>query len=383
VSHRLVILTEIIAPYRIPVFNALAQQEGIDLHVIFLAENDPTLRQWHTYKDEIRFSFQVLQSWRRRLGNYNALLNWGVSAALRRASPDAVLCGGYNYIASWQSMWWARRNHVPFFLWVESTAADFRRSNPLIESLKTNFLRRSSAFVVPGKSSFAYLRSHGAPEERIHTAPNAVDTEFFGQGAQKARDDAAALLQVLHLPARYFLYVGRLIQEKGVFDLLHAYGALAPELRAEIGLVFVGEGTARAELEKHAGAIVPGAVHFPGFVHREQLPGYYALAEALVFPTRSDPWGLVVNEAMACSLPVISSSVAGCAADLVEDCWNGRVVRAGDISQFAHAMNELTCDAALRSLMGRRGRERILRYSPEACAGGIAKAILSCEVPRD
>lgn len=379
-NRRLVILTEIIAPYRIPVFNSLAQQEGIDLHVIFLAENDPSLRQWRIYKDEIRFSYQILRSWRQRLGSYNALLNWGVSSALRRASPDAILCGGYNYIASWQSMWWARRNHVPFVLWVESTAADVRRNYPLIEFLKTNFLRRSSAFVVPGKSSSAYLRSYGAPQEMIYTAPNAVDVEFFEQRAQESRDHASTLRQALQLPGRYFLFVGRLVPEKGVFDLLQAYGALATELRAAIGLVLVGEGNARPELEKLAAAIVPGAVHFPGFVHREQLPSYYSLAEALVFPTRSDPWGLVVNEAMACGLPVIASSVAGCAADLVEDFWNGRIVRDGDTVQFSEAMSELACDVALRSLMGRRGRDRILRYSPEACAAGIAEAVLSREV---
>ena len=188
-NRRLVILTEIIAPYRIPVFNSLAQQGGIDLHVIFLAETDPSLRQWRVYKDEIRFSFQILRSWRKRLGNYNALFNWGVSAALRRASPDAILCGGYNYIASWQSMWWAHRNHVPFFLWVESTANDLRRHHPLIESLKRSFLRGSNAFVVPGKSSFAYLRGYDAPEEMIYTAPNAVDIEFFGQGAREAPEN--------------------------------------------------------------------------------------------------------------------------------------------------------------------------------------------------
>jgi glycosyltransferase involved in cell wall biosynthesis len=91
----------------------------------------------------------------------------------------------------------------------------------------------------------------------------------------------------------------------------------------------------------------------------------------------------VVNEAMACDLPIIASSVAGCAADLVEDHWSGRVVRPGDISQFAHAMNRLACDAALRSLMGRRGKDRILRYSPEACAAGIAAAVLSREVSRE
>ena len=375
---RLIIISEIIAPYRIPVFNALAQEAGIDLHVIFLAENDPTLRQWRVYKDEIRFSFQILQSWRRRLGKYNGLLNWGVSSSLRRASPDAILCAGYNYIASWQSMWWARRNRVPFLVWVESTAADQRGNNPLIESLKKKFLRGSSAFVVPGKSSFAYVRGYGAPRELIYTAPNAVDVELFVQRAEEARHNSATLRRDLQLPARYFLFVGRLVREKGIFDLLDAYGSLPSELRAAIGLVFVGEGKGRSALERRAAKTAPGAVHFAGFVHREQLPSYYGLSEALVFPTRSDTWGLVVNEAMACSLPVISSGAAGCAADLVEDYWNGRVLPAGDINQFAHAMNEVAGDASLRSLMGRRGRDRILRYSPGACAAGIAQAFFSC-----
>src|ERR1700716_2795752 len=74
-SLRLVIVTEIIAPYRISVFNALAKCEGIDLKVIFLSETDPTLRQWQVYKDEIRFSYGVLPSWRFRAGRSNFLLN--------------------------------------------------------------------------------------------------------------------------------------------------------------------------------------------------------------------------------------------------------------------------------------------------------------------
>lgn len=103
-SRRLVILSEIIAPYRIPVFNALARHEGIDLHVMFLAESDPELRDWLVYKDEIRFSYQVLPSWRQRFGGYNLLMNRGLKAALRQAAPDIILCGGYNYLASWQSV---------------------------------------------------------------------------------------------------------------------------------------------------------------------------------------------------------------------------------------------------------------------------------------
>src|SRR5919108_3632756 len=93
-KKRLVILTEIISPYRIPVFNALAKREDIDVHVIFFAETDPSVREWRVYKDEIHFSHEVLPSVRRRLAGYNILLNWNLKQSLRRANPDVVLCGG-------------------------------------------------------------------------------------------------------------------------------------------------------------------------------------------------------------------------------------------------------------------------------------------------
>src|SRR6267154_2505788 len=83
VKRRLVIVTEIIAPYRIPVFNALAARPEVDLHVIFLAETDPGLRQWQVYRDEIRFSYEVLKSYRSRVGRFNVLVTRGMRAALR------------------------------------------------------------------------------------------------------------------------------------------------------------------------------------------------------------------------------------------------------------------------------------------------------------
>jgi len=86
-TMRLALVTEIIAPYRIPVFNELANHPEIDLKVIFLAETDPSLRQWQVYKDEIRFDYEVLPSWRRRIGQYNVLLNSGVGSCLRSFSP--------------------------------------------------------------------------------------------------------------------------------------------------------------------------------------------------------------------------------------------------------------------------------------------------------
>jgi len=372
---RLVILTEIISPYRIPLFNALAEQGDISPHVIFLAETDPTLRQWQIYKDEIRFSYQVLSSWRRRVGSYNVLLNWGLGRALGSAQPDVIMCGGYNYLASWQSQFWARMRNVPFLLWSESTSYDSRAGRPWVEFLKTEFLKNCAGFVVPGISSKEYLISRGHKERSIFTGRNAVDNNLFMLGAESARQNAAQVRAELNLPQNYFLFVGRLVREKGVFDLLSAYARLDPKIRAVVALVFAGAGSERPQLEEQARLIMPGQVCFPGFVHRDQLAAYYGLAQMLILPSHTEPWGLVVNEAMACGLPVIVSRAAGCAADLVRDSWNGKTVIPGDGVDLSRSMQYLASQPTLCQTMGARSAEHILHYSPASWCDGIATAV--------
>jgi glycosyltransferase involved in cell wall biosynthesis len=373
----LVIVTEIIAPYRIPVFNALAVRKEIDLHVIFLSENDASLRQWRVYKNEIRFQYEVLPSWRQRLGRYNVLLNRGVISALNKIRPDAVLCGGYNYLASWESACWARVHRVPLLLLSESTALDKRRGHRVVEFVKRRFLSLCKAFVVPGRSSLQYLKDLGIPDGCIFTAPNAVDIQLFAALAEEASRREIQVRARLSLPSRYFLYIGRLVRAKGVFELVEAYAQLEDEIRANVGLVFVGDGADRSELIERASRITPGTIQFPGFVQREGLPEFYALADALIFPTHSDPWGLVVNEAMSCGLPVIATNVAGCVADLVQDGWNGFVVPPRDPSQLAGPMARLARDSQLRIEMGSRSRKRVKACSPAAWAEGLIKAIES------
>ncbi len=374
---KLVIITEIIAPYRIPVFNALAQRKEVDLHVIFLSENDPGLRQWRVYKNEIEFKYQVLPSWRWSFGTYNLLINRGVLSSLNNITPDLVLCGGYNYLASWQAAYWAKLHRVPLLLWSESTALDIRRRYRWVEFMKARFLSLCKGFVVPGRSSAKYLKNLGIPDPRIFTAPNAVDTKLFAALAAAANRNQSKVRALHSLPSRYFLYVGRVVQAKGIFDLMEAYAALDEALRGSIGLVFVGEGVDRPELMARGARIVPGTIQFHGFVHREELPEFYALAEALVFPTHSDPWGLVVNEAMSCGLPVIVTNVAGCAADLVEDGRNGFVVPVGDAARLAAAMVRLANDSGLRTKMGAGSRERIEANSPQSWAEGLIRAVES------
>jgi len=374
---KLVILTEIIAPYRIPVFNVLARREALDLEVIFLAETDKTLRQWNVYQNEIRFSHQVLASWRWRTRKFSFLLNRGLWPALNKIRPQVIICGGYNYTAYWEALFWARRHAVPFVLWSESNHHDARREWPGVEFLKAYFLRSCSRFVVPGNASLHYLRSLGSSEASISIAPNAIDNCLFATQAEKTRTQSSEFREKLKLPLRFILFVGRLVPEKGIFDLLEAYARLERDLRSEMGLVFVGDGVSREELMRQAQHIAPGTVCFPGFAQREDLATLYALAEALVLPTHSDPWGLVVNEAMACGLPIIVTDVAGCSADLVDDGWNGFVVPPQSPEKLSHAIDSLAKNAALRQQMSAHSLERIRSYSPETCAAGLAAAAIA------
>ena len=371
-AKRLILITELIAPYRVPEFNALAEHPDIDLHVIFLAETDPSMRQWRVYKDEIRFSYEVLPSWRWQVGPSNVLMNRGLGRALRTADPDAMVVGGYNYPASWQALFWAHRRSVPFCLWSESNSADRRSHRKVVELLKTRFLRDCCGFVVPGRSSRQYLLDLGVRDKPIFIAPNAVDNDLFSRLAHTATKDAHRIRTDYKLPDRFFLYVGRLIPSKGVFDLLEAYAGLKSEIRSEVGLVFVGDGASQAQLTKRASGIHPGRVQCFGFIHREQLPEFYSLAEAFVFPTHSDPWGLVVNEAMACGLPIIATNVGGCVADLVEDGWNGFVIPASQPVQLTAALETIATDSTLRRRMAGNSLERIQLYSPSAWAEGMA-----------
>ena len=374
--RRVLILSEIISPYRIPVFNALARHESVDLHVVFLSETDAELRQWRVYKDEIRFSYEVLPSARFRAGRSSLLLNWKLRSCLEKFAPESIICGGYNYVASWEALWWAKNHQAELILWSESNRHDARSGFGWVESLKTYFLSRCDRFVVPGKASCEYLQSLGSGERGISFAPNAVDNDWFHTQADNLRGRSSEFRARLALPPRFLLFVGRLVPEKGVFDLLEAYSRLAIAMRSEVGLVFAGDGPSKAELKRRA-QCVPGQISFPGFLHREDLAGLYALAEALILPTHSDTWGLVVNEAMACGQPVIATNVAGCSSDLVEDGWNGYVVPPRDPQALSATIDLLLQDPQLRQKMSARSLERIQHYSPQACADGLAAAALA------
>jgi glycosyltransferase involved in cell wall biosynthesis len=356
-------VTEIPAPFRTAIFNALAAREDVELLVLFLAERDPR-RSYAVRWSEHEFEHQVLPGRQVRRGRRWIVLTRGLRAALVAFDPDLVVIGGWNQPASWQALAWTRLHRVPLVAWVESTARDERSGARPLELLKRSLVRACSGFLVPGRAAAEYLASLGAGARPIEVAPNAMDTQAFGEQVAAARADRAALRLELGLEGCVFLCVARLAPEKNVGLALRAFATLG-----EGQLVVVGTGEERAALE----AAAPPGTRFVGWLEREQLVRWYAAADVLVSPSRSEQWGFALNEAAAAGLPIVTTTAVGAARELVESGVNGFVVAPLDVEGLAAALRRLAEDSALRASAGVHSRELAATHTPAAWAEAVAR----------
>jgi glycosyltransferase involved in cell wall biosynthesis len=343
---RLTLLTEIPAPYRIPLFNALAQR--LELSIVFLRDSNPE-RPYEGHVDERRFEWHTLGGTELTLRGRWVVVNHGLLGRLR--GSDVVVVGGWNQPAFWAAAAWCKARRVPLVVWVESTAADDRSGR--LEAAKRRLLG-VVRFIVPGEASRAYLVALGVPESAIAVAPNAVDAGIFSSGT-RTRDDGRVRL----------VAVGRLSPEKGLDVLVEAVRGLPVELE------IAGVGPEEERLRALAG----DNVTFRGWVARDELPDLYANADVAVMPSRSDPWGLVLNEAALAGLPLVSTTAAGAAWEVIEDGVNGFRVPPDDVPALRAAIERLSADDELRRDAGVRSRELAARFTPEAWADAVARTV--------
>lgn len=361
---RTTLLTEIPAPFRIPLFNALAAKPEVELSVLFLSERDPQ-RPYPVYADEFQFSWRVLPSRELLRGGRWVVFSRRVSHTLRRLRPSIVIIGGWNQPAFWAAAVYARLARIPLVVWVESTARDTRPGSPLTELPKRLLLRSSKAYLVPGRASAEYLEGLGVAASLITTAPNAVDPTIFEKRVDALRLRRPELRAELGIDDAVVLYVGRLEREKGVDLLVEA----AQSLSATV--VIVGRGSEERALQADA----PTNVRFEGWFPRDELARWYAVADVFVLPSRSDQWGMVLNEAAAAGLPLVATEAVGGAHDLIKDGVNGFRVAGDDVPALRAALDRLLEDDRFREAAGVRSRELAAAHTPQAWASAVSELL--------
>jgi glycosyltransferase involved in cell wall biosynthesis len=298
-------------------------------------------------------------------------LKTAIFAALDELSPDAVAINGYGFRDSRICLDWCNSRETKAILMTETTAADKPRFW-MREFAKRILLRRFDVAICGGQRHRDYLLSLGTAPYRVFTKYDVVDNAYFSNAARV--NAKASALPGLNDPRPFFLASNRFIARKNLRTLVQAYARY--RLNAPDGwrLMLLGSGEQEAELRKLVADLAIPDVTFAGFRQIEELPSYYAAAGCFIHPALIEPWGLVVNEAMATGLPVIVSTGAGCADDLVEHGANGFVFDPADVSDLARCMTTLAGDADLQTRMRARSREIIARWTVDDFAKSLWKA---------
>ncbi len=288
-------------------------------------------------------------------------------SAYREFRPDVLNITGYYDWAQIFLMLLAKAGGVKVVLSSESSAADHHRS-PLREAVKRWILNRADAFFCFGTTSAEYLKGLGVPEKKIAVRNAAViDDGRVREEFLRARKTSSK-----HSPA--FIFVGRLAEEKNLKLLLEAYRKVRSESSTPWGLILVGDGPMKNEItgyierEKLDGVTVTGGVSWL------EVPEWLSLADVLILPSYSEPWGLVVNEALVCGLPVIVSEKCGCAGDLVEEGKNGYLFDPYNTDELAaHMVRFMQMPPDQLKSYGARGEAIVSKFA----AGKVAAEMVN------
>jgi glycosyltransferase involved in cell wall biosynthesis len=362
------VLYDRLGPYHHARMSALSRK--VDLTAVEFSAFDETYT-WDLIKDSGAYHRVTLFS-DKPVGMYpSATVAARVKGVLAELHPHVVVIPGWDAPAALIALQWCLENGIPSVLLSDSQEND-RKRVWWKEWVKGRVVRLHTAGFVGGARHVAYLTALGMPEARIRSGCDVVDNGYFAAGAEETRKDEFRR-QRLGLPRAYFLASSRFIEEKNLPLLFNAYADYCRQSGdLAWGLVLIGNGPMKSqllELRKKLG--LENRVTMPGFKQYSELPSYYGLAGAFVLTSTSETWGLVINEAMACGLPVLVSSACGCVPDLVRHGHNGFVFNPFEQEELTRCMSYvagLECD---RTAMGAASRAIISTLSPESYADNL------------
>lgn len=371
-APRVLIVTNVPTPYRVPLFAELARQLaelGVDLTVVFAARGYAR-REWEIDWKSMGFNYEVLGEKPIRLGFHERYLFTyaGLRRLIRTVKPIIVITPGFS-LATMLLRLLRMRGGVSYLIW----SGEIRRQSALREIYRKWLARGAWGFIAYGSRATRYLQSLGAGEARIWTAINTVETGFFGAQFKRrmARDQARS--------SHVLLCISALVPRKQVESVLRV-GAVLAFRRSDFGLAIVGGGPEREKLENRARDLgIASRVTFTGHLQRPEVAETLSRASCFLFPTQFDIWGLVLVEAMAAGLPCISSVHAGATYDLIEDGVTGYAVDFADAEAVADRVEKVLDDEDHARAMGAAAHEAIERRGSLAVsAQGFVAAIQSC-----
>jgi glycosyltransferase involved in cell wall biosynthesis len=320
--------------YQAPLYQELSRRGVVDLEVAFLSNRGAQPYHDPGFGVKVAWNVDLLAGYRWILLPRKPLVakvGWLLSAGRWLRRQDIVVLHGHADPETLLAVAACRILRVPYLLRgdsrAESGVVGWRR---IARHLLATVVVRGAAGALPiGRLNAAFYDRYGRIPQ--YTAPYSVDNDRFRTMSDAGRPSRAERLKSLGLdPQRpTVIFSGKLVPQKRPLDAVHAIAHSGGTLN----LVMLGDGPLREEVRRYESRL---PVRCVGFVNQAELPGWYASGDVLVLPSGREPWGLVVNEGMACGLTPVVSDAVGCASDLVHGV--GEIVPVGDVEALANAL---------------------------------------------
>lgn len=319
---KLLIITNIPNPYRIPLFNELNKELQKNNHQLHIAFGTDTYkrRKFELNLSDCRFNYTILSSKKIPLKKSEGVLitYTGIRRLLKTYKPDKIIVAGFS-LATLKLFILSYFRKTNFVIWSGVIQSAGRSQSTKQRVFRKMLVKKAAGGLSYGTKSKEYLVNMGMPANKIRIAINTVDTSFF-------RNETNALKKRIK-PSNQFrkklLYVGYLTKGKRIDLLLYLVNELS-KTRNDFYLQIIGDGPEMANLKELTITLkIEKQVEFSGFIQKPDLPQHLATAYTFLFPSEYDIWGLVLVEAMAAGIPCIASEKAGATPDVIIHEKNG------------------------------------------------------------
>jgi glycosyltransferase involved in cell wall biosynthesis len=380
--------------YQVPVFRCLAECELIDFQVLYAMLPDSTA-QGEGFGVEFAWDLPLLEGYKYRVlenvstnpsvTRYSGCDTPSIRDVLSQQEIDVVVVNGWVVKTCLQTLRACKRFGIPCIVRGE---ANLLRPRPRWKkALQRQLIRRYDAYLPIGTASREFYRSHGIKDSDMFDAKYCIENDRFEKAAVEAAPRRAELRERWSVAEgdTCFLFCGKFEEKKHPLELLIALEtAIRPMSKvhenrdSRLHLLMVGDGQLRVECETYAKQRkLP--VTFAGFLNQSEIVDSYVASDCLVLPSdHGETWGLVVNEAMACGRPAITSDQVGCTRDLIHESITGRSFPFGDWDALANCFVELARDPEKLTEMGESAKKLIADFSPLRAADGIVDAVHHC-----
>lgn len=355
---RVLYLTNIPSPYRVDFFNELGKH--CELTVLYersrAADRDDKWisNEATAYEPVFLKGFNVFA---------DSAFCPSVTKWLDAKRFDVFVIGGYSTPTGMLAIRTLRARRIPFFLNIDG---GFIKSDGFIGSkIKRYFIGSATWWLSSGHETNKYLRYYGAEEERIFVYPftSLMKTDVYpARATAPEKERIRSRLGIGY--GKVALAVGQFVPRKGFDVLLDAWASVSGDYR----LILVGSGPEEEAYRQRVRELGLNNVRIEGFKSKDELREYYRAADLFVMPTRGDIWGLVVNEALSCGLPVVSSDKCLAALELARKTESIAIVPAEDVAALARTIRQTFENDRAKERLESASLRAMAEYTIEAMA---------------